>query len=235
MNSRTIFADAGPVRSWTGEIADWEVRVTEDPDIVRDAAAVLTPGAVVTSGTERATEVADSYVGDIALLRNILLCFAAIAVVVAGLVIANTFAVLLAARTRELALMRCVGVTAVQVRRSVRGEALVVGFVSAVLGVLAGYGLAAAVVTLARAADVPLPLTSISVTVTTILLGLVLGTAMTVLAANGAARAATRVPDRSRRCNRSRHSPNRFRIPGPAHPALRWRSQRDRRCSWPGS
>ncbi|WP_413767123.1 FtsX-like permease family protein [Rhodococcus pyridinivorans] len=194
LNSRTIFADAGPVRSWTGEIADWEVRVTGDLDIVRDAAAALAPGAVVTSGTERATEVADSYVGDIALLRNILLCFAAIAVVVAGLVIANTFAVLLAARTRELALMRCVGVTAVQVRRSVRGEALVVGFVSAVLGVLAGYGLAAAVVTLARAADVPLPLTSISVTVTTILLGLVLGTAMTVLAANGAARAATRVP-----------------------------------------
>ncbi|WP_443208592.1 ABC transporter permease [Rhodococcus rhodochrous] len=194
LDSRTIFADPGPVRSWTGEVTDWEIRVTGDASAVRDVVAALVPEAEVMSGADRATRVADSYVGDIALLRNILLCFAAIAVVVAGLVIANTFAVLLAARTRELALMRCVGVTAAQVRRSVRGEALVVGFVSAVLGVLAGCGFAAAVVALARAADVPLPLTSVSVTPATILLGLVLGSVMTVVAANGAARASTRVP-----------------------------------------
>ena len=54
---------------------------------------------------------------------------------VAGLVIANTFAVLLAQRTRELALLRCVGATARQVRRSVLGEALATGLVASAIGV----------------------------------------------------------------------------------------------------
>ncbi|WP_418344900.1 FtsX-like permease family protein [Rhodococcus pyridinivorans] len=175
----SVFGDAAQVRSWSGDTTDWEVRAVGDADAV--------PGA------DRATAVADDYVGDVALLRNVLLCFAAISVVVAGLVIANTFSVLLAARTRELALMRCVGVTSTQVRRSVRGEAFVVGLVAAVLGVLGGSGLAAAVVSAARAVDAPIPLTSVSVTATTVIAGLIVGTGMTVVAANGAARAATRV------------------------------------------
>ncbi|WP_094980231.1 ABC transporter permease [Rhodococcus pyridinivorans] len=175
----SVFGDAAQVRSWSGDTTDWEVRAVGDADAV--------PGA------DRATAVADDYVGDVALLRNVLLCFAAISVVVAGLVIANTFSVLLAARTRELALMRCVGVTSTQVRRSVRGEVFVVGLVAAVLGVLGGSGLAAAVVSAARAVDAPIPLTSVSVTATTVIAGLIVGTGMTVVAANGAARAATRV------------------------------------------
>lgn len=192
--SGTIFAEPDAVRSWTGEILDWELRLDGETGSVEEVVAALGVDARVLSGEERATEVANAHVGDIMLLRSILLCFAAIAVVVAGLVIANTFVVLLAARTRELALMRCVGVTATQVRRSVRGEALLVGFVAATLGVLVGYGTAAVVVALARAADVPLPLTSVSVSATTIAVGLVVGTVVTVVAANGAARAATRVP-----------------------------------------
>ena len=194
LNAGSVFGDVAQVRAWTGDTTDWEVRVVGDLDAVRTAVEAVAPGAEVVSGADRATEVAGAYVGDISLLRNVLLCFAAISVVVAGLVIANTFSVLLAARPRELALMRCVGVTAAQVRRSVRGEALVVGLVSAALGVLTGCGLAAAVVAAARAVDAPIPLSSVSVTVTTVLVGLVVGTGMTVVAANGAARAATRVP-----------------------------------------
>ncbi|MCD5420484.1 FtsX-like permease family protein [Rhodococcus pyridinivorans] len=187
-----VFGDAAQVRSWSGDTTDWEVRAVGDADAVRAALAPV-PGVDVVPGADRATAVADDYVGDVALLRNVLLCFAAISVVVAGLVIANTFSVLLAARTRELALMRCVGVTSTQVRRSVRGEAFVVGLVAAVLGVLGGSGLAAAVVSAARAVDAPIPLTSVSVTATTVIAGLIVGTGMTVVAANGAARAATRV------------------------------------------
>lgn len=194
LDPRLVFGDAAQVRAWAGEYTEWEVRVAgRGGSALTDALAAAVPGAQVTTGADRATAVAGSYVGDIGLLRNVLLCFAAIAVVVAGLVIANTFAVLLAARTREFALMRCVGVTSTQVRRSVGGESVIVGFVSAVFGVLAGCGLAAAVVAVARAANVPIPLTSIAVTPTSIGLGLVLGTVVTVIAANGPARAATRV------------------------------------------
>ena len=192
LDSGLLFGEVDQVRRWIGGDGDWQLRVLGSDAV--DAVAAAVPGVDVVSGPDRATEVADAHIGDVALLRNILLCFAAIAVVVAGLVIANTFAVLLAARTRELALMRCVGVSARQVRRSVGGEALVVGFVSALLGVVAGVAFAAAVVAAARAAAVPLPLTSIAVTPATVIAGLMLGTAVTVCAAGGPARAATRVP-----------------------------------------
>ena len=59
------------------------------------------------------------------------------------------FAVLLAQRTRELALLRCVGATRGQVGRGVVLEASVVGLLASAVGVAAGVGLAAVVSTLA--------------------------------------------------------------------------------------
>lgn len=118
--------------------------------------------------------------------------FGTVAVVVAGLVIANTFAVLLAQRTRELALLRCVGATARQVRRSVLGEALATGLVSSALGVAAGIGLAALVSAL-TGTDSPIPLAGVSVPLYAVLTGLAVGTLVTLLAALAPARAATRV------------------------------------------
>lgn len=77
------------------------------------------------------------------------LLFAAIALVVAILVVANTFSILFAQRTRELALLRCVGATRRQLVRSVRAEALAIGVLAAALGVglgvVAAHGLVAAV------------------------------------------------------------------------------------------
>lgn len=79
----------------------------------------------------------------------LLLVFAAIALFVSALVIANTFTILLAQRVRDFALLRCVGATRRQVMRSVRAEALVVGAGSATLGVLVGAGLGQGLATLA--------------------------------------------------------------------------------------
>jgi len=83
-------------------------------------------------------------------LATMLLVFAAIALFVAVLVIANTFAILLAQRRRELALLRCVGATRAQLRRSVRLEALAVGGVATAVGMLAGAGLGHVVVVVVR-------------------------------------------------------------------------------------
>lgn len=74
-------------------------------------------------------------------IASMLLVFAAIALFVSVLVIANTFTVLLAQRLRDFALLRCVGATRKQVMGSVRQEALLVGAVSATAGVLIGLGL----------------------------------------------------------------------------------------------
>jgi putative ABC transport system permease protein len=75
-------------------------------------------------------------------LRNALLGFAAIAVLVGTFVIANTFSMLVGQRTRELALLRAVGLSRRQVRRLVLGEAAAVGLLGGVAGIAAGYGFA---------------------------------------------------------------------------------------------
>lgn len=93
----------------------------------------------------------------------LLLVFAAIAFFVSALVIANTFAILLAQRARDFALLRCVGATRRQVRRSVLAESLVVAAVSATAGVLAGLGVGRALVAVAGRVFPALPTGSVTV------------------------------------------------------------------------
>lgn len=70
----------------------------------------------------------------------VMLGFAAVALSVAGLVISNTFQVLVAQRTRTLALLRCVGASRGQIRRSVLLEASLVGLLSSLAGLALGTG-----------------------------------------------------------------------------------------------
>ncbi|WP_107773187.1 ABC transporter permease [Nocardioides sediminis] len=78
------------------------------------------------------------------------LLFVAIALFVAVMVIANTFAILFAQRSRDFALLRCVGVTRRQLRRAVRLEALVLGVAASAVGLLLGAATGAGLVVLVR-------------------------------------------------------------------------------------
>lgn len=82
-------------------------------------------------------------------IGTILLLFAGISGFVAVLVIANTFTILFAQRTRDFALLRCVGATRGQVLRSVRFEALALSVLASIVGigvgVVAGHGIVAVV------------------------------------------------------------------------------------------
>ncbi len=102
-------------------------------------------GAEVTARTE--TQQADTdlaiLTGQTTALTTVLLGFAGIAMVVAGIVIANTFTILLTQRRRQIALLRCVGATGTQVRREVVIEAGLIGVLGSVLGAAAGIGVGA--------------------------------------------------------------------------------------------
>ncbi|GGD09507.1 ABC transporter permease [Nocardioides daphniae] len=111
---------------WDGPVAQAE-RLSEGGAVLTAAQHVADLQAQVTLGVDV-----------IALLVSF---FAAIAMGVAVLVIANTFAILFAQRARDFALLRCVGVTRAQLRRSIRAEALALGVVSSVLGLAIGVGL----------------------------------------------------------------------------------------------
>ncbi|MHA7262911.1 ABC transporter permease [Arthrobacter sp. TMN-37] len=149
-------------------------------------------GIIVRTADEQTTaDVANLSDGD-DVLTAILLAFAAVSVVVAGLVISNTFSVLVAQRTRELALLRTLGAERRQVRASVLIEAAVVGLVSSVLGVLLAVGVMAALVGLARRTDFG-SVAVLAVPPSAVAAGLVVGLVMTMVAALLPARAATRV------------------------------------------
>ncbi len=72
---------------------------------------------------------------ELAVLNTGVMAFALLTIIVASLVVANTFAILIAQRTRDIALLRCAGATASQVRRLVLTEAALIGAVAAAIGV----------------------------------------------------------------------------------------------------
>jgi len=196
-----LFADPEQVAGWGGTADQLRVAAAPGADgtalvaAVADAATqALGPGAEVRSAADQTDVLVEELTGGALQLVGLLLVFAAVSVLVAGLVIANTFAVLLAQRTRELALLRCVGATATQVRRSVLLEALATGLVASAGGVLAGVGLAGAASAVGSALDSPVPLAGLAVPASAVVVGMVLGTVVTVVAALAPARAATQVP-----------------------------------------
>ena len=83
------------------------------------------------TGRQLADEQAKNISSSMDNMRTGLLAFAGIALFVGIFIIANAFTMLVAQRTKELALLRAVGASRRQVTRSVLFEALVVGVVAA--------------------------------------------------------------------------------------------------------
>lgn len=168
-------------------------------DVLRDRVAAVVDSSTAGEGLvtrtiagQRAAAIeAVSFGTDI--LGGFLLGFAAISVVVAGLVIANTFAVLLAQRRRELALLRCVGADRRQVLGSVLGEAAVLGTVAGMVGLGGALAVTATAVRVVNAIGVPVVVSPVQVDPVAIVAPLVVGVLVTVVAAVGPARAATRI------------------------------------------
>ncbi len=161
---------------------------------IADTLSATVPTADVMTKQERAEELAAQATGDADALTGIVLGFAAVALLVAALVVANTFQVLVAQRTRTLALLRCVGAEKRQIRRSVLVEAALLGLASSAAGLAVGLLLAqGTLVVLGNAnPDVPLPAT-VPVTAAVLLVPVLVGTVVTLVAALSPARAATRV------------------------------------------
>ncbi|RGC67530.1 ABC transporter permease YtrF precursor [Micromonospora sp. MW-13] len=162
-------------------------------ELVDRVAAVTGPGVTVRDRQEILDVAVDDAVHDLEQFNLGLLTFAAVAVVVAGFVIANTFAIVLAQRTRRTALLRLVGATRGQVFRATLLEAAVTGVAASALGVAAGTGLAVGMDALMSAFDVPVSGGGLAVTAQAVLTCLLLGTALTVGAAAVPAWQGTRV------------------------------------------
>ena len=130
--------------------------------------------------------------GETSITTIFLLSFGILAMLVAALVIANTFQVLVAQRRRTLALLRTIGANKSQLYVSVLFEAGVLGLIASALGVGLGIGLMAALCQsgLMKATGMTMRLV-LSGPVFTV--PMAFGIIMTVIASLGSARSATAV------------------------------------------
>jgi putative ABC transport system permease protein len=151
---------------------------------IRDRIARVMPGGVevVTGQTvikENQKAVSDNF-GFFSILIGV---FAGIALFVGSFIIYNTFSILVAQRTREMALLRAVGASRRQVLGALLAEAVAVGLLASLFGLLAGIGLAALLLKVLEAVGFELPSQGFVVSTSTIVITLVVGVGITVVAA----------------------------------------------------
>jgi len=129
-----------------GKTSYLELRVVgtpgTSPEQLRDAlAAAIGPGPSVRTGAEEVDHRVQQLAGGHDLLTQVLVGFAAVALFTCMIVVANTFTILLAQRQRQLALLRCVGAGRGQIVRSVLAEAVILGALASLAGLVLAVGL----------------------------------------------------------------------------------------------
>jgi putative ABC transport system permease protein len=189
-------ATAQKVLNLTGKFN--EITVAADDGLsqkeLRDRVrAVLPRDAEAITGKASADEQASDVKKGLGFFNTFLLTFALIALFVGAFIIFNTFSMLVAQRTRELALMRMLGASRGQVRRAVLLEALVVGLLSSVVGLICGVGVAIGLKALFGVFGAQLPDGPTIVAARTVIASFAVGTLVTAAAAFMPARRASRV------------------------------------------
>ena len=127
------------------------------------------------------------------IIKYILIGFGGIALFVGSFVIANTLAITVAQRIRELATLRTLGASRHQVLGSVVLEAVVIGLVGSIVGLFLGLALAVGLKTLLNATGLELPSSGIVFSARTIVVSVGVGVLIAVLASLRPAFRATRI------------------------------------------
>ena len=156
---------------------------------------VATPGSgleALTGARDTADTQADLQ-EDLSFFSQFLMAFAYVALFVGMFIIYNTFAIVVAQRTRDMALLRAIGARRSQVLRSVVLESVVVGIVASGVGLLAGVGLSFGLRALLAAAGLEIPSGPIVVSGATIATAFLVGVTVSVLSAVAPAVKASRV------------------------------------------
>jgi putative ABC transport system permease protein len=148
----------------------------------------------VITGTEITKENQDAIQKQLSFFNIALLIFALIALIVGSVIIYNTFSIVVAQRTREMALLRAIGASQRQVMGQVFGESVVVGVLASFVGVAVGVFLAIGLRALMQGFGIDFPNTPVVIEPSAIVAGLLVGTVVTVLSAVVPARQAARIP-----------------------------------------
>jgi putative ABC transport system permease protein len=165
-----------------------------DAELARELQDTLGTETEVLTGAEITDETQEDIRDALQFFTIFLTIFAGISLFVACFVIYNVFSITQAQRSKESALMRAIGSSRRQVTSTMLMEAVAVGIVGSLIGLVAGIGLAKGMTALLSAAGIDIPSTGIALLTRTIILTVVVGLLVTVLSAVIPARKAGRVP-----------------------------------------
>ncbi len=154
---------------------------------------LLPKGVEAVTGKTVTKESENQVANGLRFITAFLLIFAVLSLIVGAFIIANTFAISISQRTRELALLRAIGASRGQIGRMMLGEALTMAIVGSVLGLLGGIALAAGLKSILRATGVDLPPSPVVVRPATIAWSLGIGLLVTIGAAAAPALRAARI------------------------------------------
>ncbi|GAA2298384.1 ABC transporter permease [Streptomyces kunmingensis] len=176
-------ADAGKyLTAKPGEAASIQVRAgpgVSQRQLVDTLEARLPQGVEAITGQESARENTDMISGQfLNLFTTFLLVFSGIALLVATFSIHNTFAIVVAQRTRENALLRALGASRRQVTAQTLLEAGAVAVLASAAGLAAGIGVAAGLQALFPALGFPFPEGELRISALSMLLPLIVGVAV---------------------------------------------------------
>jgi len=174
------------------------IAVTADPGTAQADVAAAIQAAVggdveVITGATLVAENQASMAANLAEFETISLVFAVVAVFVGAFIINNTFSITVAQRTREMAMLRAIGASGRQVRRSVLIEAVVIGALASGAGLAAGIGVASGLRQLMSAFGFDMPDGATVVSPTAMALSFAVGLIVTVLSAWLPARRAAKI------------------------------------------
>jgi putative ABC transport system permease protein len=156
--------------------------------------SALGPKYEALTGAQLSSETSGTINDQLSFLNTFLLAFAGISLLVGATIVYNTFAIVVAQRTKEMALLRSLGADGSQVIGSIMSESVVIGLAASTLGLLAGIGLAIGLKSLLGLVGFALPAGNLVILSRTIIVSVIGGMVVTVASAIAPAMRAARVP-----------------------------------------
>ncbi len=184
-SAQTLFATTGVSRVDLGADAGTSVE-----ELIGNLETTISSEPYLLS---RQSDLADSLRTEMADFRSALLLVAAVVLFAGAFLIFNTLSMTVAERSREIGLLRAAGATRSQVVSFVLLQALVLGIVGSVLGVLGGVGLAALTLSWVESSG-PIALAAPSISAGSVALALLIGVMVTLAASLEPAWRASRIP-----------------------------------------
>ncbi|TSB32571.1 ABC transporter permease [Streptomyces benahoarensis] len=167
---------------------------TDQFELANRVGAVLPADrAEATTATAQADQQSVFIAGKTKSFERLPLLFAVVSLFIGTFLIVNTFTMLVARRSREIALLRAIGATRRQVVRSVLAEAALVGLAASAVGFVLGLGVATVLPNVLDTSGDLLPSGPLVIGPAAILASLAVGVGVTVLAAWLPSRRAARI------------------------------------------